>query len=310
MNMIYHADDFGITLEQSRRILQCSDNCGGAGVLNSISILATSPHFEECAALLEPLPAHLLVSLHINIVEGPCCSNPADIPLLADSSGCFHSSFAQMLALSYGSQARELRRQLDIEIGAQLDAFLTRFPHMKNALRVDSHQHFHLIPAVFDALLDAIRSRGCTLSFMRIPAEPLLPFLRTPSIWLRIPPINWLKHWLLNRLWKRNQAKLPEFNQVSAVFCGIFFSGHMTIANVEAVLPRLQDYANKKHMPLELLFHPGGYEDPSSALDPKLKGFVQFYQSPLRAQEAHALTTLKQADPSMLNRISRKEGRR
>lgn len=141
---------------------------------------------------------------------------------------------------------------------------------------------------------------------MRVPAEPLLPFLRTPSVWLRIPPINWVKHWLLNRLWERDRAKLPRYSQVSAVFCGIFFSGHMTIANVEAVLPRLQEYAEKKGMPLELLFHPGGYEDTSDALDPGLKGFVQFYQSPLRAQEAHALFALKQG--IIPNRSSRKEG--
>lgn len=308
MNTIYHADDFGITLEQSRRILQCSDSFGGAGMLNSISILATSPHFEECAALLDPPPAQVAVSLHVNIVEGPCCSNPACIPLLADSSGFFQSSFARILAMSYGRQADELRNQLEVEIGAQLDVFLARFPHMKDALRVDSHQHFHLIPAVFDALMAAVQSRECTLAFIRIPAEPLLPFLRTPSVWLHIPPINWVKHWLLNRLWKRNRKKLPEADRISAVFCGIFLSGRMTAAHVGAVLPYLQEYAGKKHMPLELLFHPGGYDDRSDALDPDLEGFVKFYLSPQRMQEAHALAALKEGDAPSLDGSGMEEG--
>ena len=51
MDFIFHADDFGITLEQSRRILEFCDGCpGGRGLLNSLSVLAGSPRFEDPAA--------------------------------------------------------------------------------------------------------------------------------------------------------------------------------------------------------------------------------------------------------------------
>lgn len=295
MKIIYHADDFGITPQQSQRILDCSTACGGAGALNSLSVLVNGPHFAACADMLDPYLDRMMASLHINVVEGPCCADPAQIPLLVDNAGLFRQSFAQMLKLSRSSQAASLRQQLEIEIGAQLDVLLKRFPQMKAALRVDSHQHFHLIPAVFDATMAVVRSRGCTLAFMRIPAEPFAPFAQTPAIWLRTPPINWVKHWLLNYLWRSDRTNLPNYQQISAVFCGINFSGHMTPDRVSAVLPHLQVYARRKGMDLELLFHPGGYADASCALNPALQGFVDFYMSPLRDEEAKTLRLLGNA---------------
>lgn len=292
MTTIIHADDFGITPEQSRLILDCSTACGGDGALNSLSILANSPRFGECADMLDPFADNLHISLHVNVVEGPSCADSQRIPLLTDEAGLFRQSFAQMLKISRGADAEALRQQLEIEIGAQLDAYLQRFPQMRGALRIDSHQHFHLIPAVFDSLLAAAQKRGCTIEFLRIPAEPLLPFAQAPSVWLKTPPINWVKHWLLNYLWRQDRAQFPEYPKRSAVFCGINFSGHMTRDRVSAVLPHLQRYADGKDMQLELLFHPGGYDDPACALNPALTGFVDFYTSPLRHAEAETVKAL------------------
>ncbi len=294
MAIIYHADDFGITADQSKRILErtaISKN----GALNSTSILVTGPHFDECADLLDqPMAQGLKVGLHLNLVEGPCAARPADVPLLVDDHGIFRLSFAGMLSTSLGGERHELERQLGIEIGAQLDVFLARFPQMRGALRLDSHQHFHLIPAVFRALLAAMEQRGCTLEYLRIPAEPALPFLQTPSLWLKIPAINWIKHWLLDFLWRFDKKLLPDYRTVSAVFCGICFSGHMTIDRVSPALPAFERYAQKRGMDLELLFHPGGYEDASCALNPALEGFTEFYTSPLRCAEADTLYWLKE----------------
>ena len=49
--MIVHADDFGITVSQARAVLDLSSACDGQGALNSVSIFANSPAFEESAAL-------------------------------------------------------------------------------------------------------------------------------------------------------------------------------------------------------------------------------------------------------------------
>lgn len=208
MDFIFHADDFGITPEQSRRILECCDGCpGGRGLLNSLSVLAGSPRFEECASLLDGRPEGLRVGVHLNFVEGPCCADPAEVPLLVDEKGMFKLSYGGLLAGSWGAHSAELRRQLTVEAGAQIARVVGRFPELAGHLRVDGHQHTQLIPAVFDATLEAVRRSGCTLEYLRIPAEPTRAYLRS-GVAGTVRPVNWVKHALLNALWRRDRRAL------------------------------------------------------------------------------------------------------
>ena len=288
---IIHADDYGITLEQSRRILACSSMCGGMGALNSLSVLVTSPEFCDCATVLMPFADRLLIGLHVNLVEGPCAADPIEIPLLVNGDGVFRQSFGGMLALST-AHPKELRRQLQIEIGAQLNLFLDAFPEMRGRLRVDSHQHFHMIPAVFDALATVVEESGCALEYMRIPAEPVAPFAAA-HVKSNVPFINAVKRVTLNTLWRRNWGKVEGLENHSAVFCGIGFSGCMNEKNVASVLPAFMEYADDREQRLEFLFHPGGVKDSSACLNPDLPGFVSFYSSANRDEEANALKWLQ-----------------
>ena len=281
MDFIFHADDYGITPEQSRRILECCDGYpGGAGLLNSLSILAGSPRFEECARLLDGRPDGLHVGVHLNFVEGPCCADPAVVPLLVDEKGMFKLGYGGLLAGSWGARSAELRRQLTVEAGAQIARVVGRFPELAGHLRVDGHQHTQLIPAVFDATLEAVRRSGCTLEYLRIPAEPTGAYLRS-GVAGTVRPVNWVKHALLNALWRRDRrvlaaSGLPSYERVSAVFCGVLFSGHMDQRRVSCVLPALTDEARRRDMSLELLFHPGRVASATECLNPALPGFVEF----------------------------------
>ena len=298
-DVIVHADDFGIAPDQSRRILACAGagdpgdpGANGsralAGSLNSLSVLVTSPRFRECAEMLRPLEGALSVGLHVNLVEGRCAAPPADIALLVDEDGTFKRGFAGLLLVSL-ARPRASRAQLTREIGAQIELFLSEFPQMKERLRIDSHQHFHLIPAVFDALAQAVEASGCAVEYIRIPAEPIAPFIRSGVLHL-VPAVNWVKSGVLNALWQLNKNKVPDIMRHSAVFCGIAFSGRMTKANVGRVAQAFKDYAAKKRLPVEFLFHPGGVRDAGECLNPRLPGFVAFYLSPNRAAEAAAAT--------------------
>ena len=259
MDFIFHADDYGITPEQSRRILECCDDYpGGAGLLNSLSILAGSPRFEECARLLDGRSDGLRVGVHLNFVEGPCCADPVEVPLLVDEKGMFKLGYGGLLAGSWGARSAELRRQLTVEAAAQIARVVGRFPELAGHLRVDGHQHTQLIPAVFDATLEAVRRSGCTLEYLRIPVEPTEAFLRS-GVAGTVRPVNWVKHALLNALWRRDRralaaSGLPSYERASAVFCGVLFSGHRDQGRVSCVLPALTDEARRREMPLELLF--------------------------------------------------------
>lgn len=281
MDFIFHADDFGITLEQSKRILECCDDYpGGHGLLNSLSVLAGSPRFEECARLLDERPDSLHVGVHLNFVEGPCCADPASVPLLVDEKGMFKLGYGGLLVGSWGKNAPELRRELAIEAGAQIARVVWRFPELREHLRVDGHQHTQLIPAVFDATLEAIRNSGCALEYLRIPVEPTAAFLCS-GVAGTVKPVNWVKHVLLNTLWRRDRCVLAEsglasYEKVSAVFCGVLFSGCMDQGRVSKVLPALVDEATRREMSLELLFHPGRVASAEECLNPRLPGFVEF----------------------------------
>ena len=300
MDFIFHADDFGITPEQSRRILECCEGYpGGHGLLNSLSILAGSSRFEECAALLDERPEHLRVGVHLNFVEGPCCADPTDVPLLVDERGLFKLGYGGLLAGSHGPGADELRRQLTVEALAQIARVVERFPELRERLRLDGHQHTQLIPVVFDAVLDAVRQSGCNLEYLRVPVEPAAAFVRSGTTG-SVKPVNWVKHALLNTLWRRDAkmlaaSGLPAYEDASAAFCGVLFSGHMDEKRVAAVLPELAAGARSRGMALELLFHPGRVASAAECLNPSLPGFVEFSCSEGRDVEHDALRSAELA---------------
>ena len=303
MKFIFHADDFGINEEQSLLILSCSEGCGGSGPLNSTSMLVGSPAAKECAEMIAPFvkAGRIRIGLHLNLVEGPCCAPAAEIPTLVDDRGMLSLGFAGMLAKTHIPGAAPLKRDIAQEIGAQLDRFLELFPEERDHLRVDSHQHFHLIPAVFDALLCALEERGCVLEYLRIPAEPVAPYRAIKENRKNYPPINYVKNRLLNALWSQDRAIVRKrlgcdadvfVRERSATFYGLMLSGRMEYAATPAMVAAFEDEAAKRDTATEILFHPGGIDDISQCLDPKLAGFTDFYLSPHRTLERESLRAI------------------
>lgn len=293
MDFIIHADDFGITLDQSKDILACSEACGGVGALNSTSALVTSPAFAECAAFAKPFvdAKRIRMGLHLNLVEGRALAPAEEIPLLVGEDGMFRLGFAQMLVLSM-RQREELTQQVRAEAHAQISAFLSAFPQMRGQLRVDSHQHFHLIPAVFEGLLAAVEDEGCTLEYLRIPAESLAPYMNVSAVRKQVPLVNVVKNVLLNALWKQCAARYPEELPKPAAFYGLALSGRMQHAVNEEFLQCIVADAEAVDRDVELLFHPGGVPSVEECPNPNLKGFCGFYLSENRQAEAKAVHRL------------------
>lgn len=151
--IIFHADDYGANKEISQQILDC---CKNGGALNSLSVLPNSPDLEECMELLAPYRERLEISVHLNLAEGPSAADPRQIPWLVDQRGMFAISFLKVLLLSFTGRRRELKRQIRIEMEAQIGRML---PYV-NTLRIDSHQHYHMIPIVLESILEVVGGRG------------------------------------------------------------------------------------------------------------------------------------------------------
>lgn len=288
----FHADDYGVTKEQSERILACMEQ----GVMNSISVLPNSDVVSECLDILDNKdPEHKVRRvLHLNLVEGRPAADKDKVKLLVDKQGMFCRSFFQLWLWNYNKRGRkreELLMQLKEEIAAQVDMVTEKYDYHISA--VDSHQHYHMIPIVFDALMAVLEEKHLTVKEIRIPVDPISPLLKTKGMFGRVPAINWVKWLILRKYKKRNRKVLQVKGIESPAFFGIFFTCEMKTETVRTLLPAYMEYAAKKHQTLELMFHPGNLMARSELPDERRDEMAEFYMSQNRYAEAECLKQLK-----------------
>lgn len=288
-NIIFHSDDYGISVDSAKYILSCCDE----GVLSSVAIMPNSPAFSICCQMLKPYvrQGRLNISVHLNLVEGKALSSPDELPLLTNREGYFRHSFEMLFLLTLSPKRRRLKEEIRMELTRQIRKIQDEFPDISLAL--DSHQHFHMIPLVFDTVLEIIQELSLPVRYVRMSSEPLLPFLQTPSLYRQIRPINIVKNVLLNVFSWWDAPRLKKQGIPTNLFWGLMFSGNMNLSVVQKLLPRFQAIASRRGLPLEILSHPCPVADIADCLDREKKGFVSFYFSKGRYDEAIMLKSIK-----------------
>ena len=175
------------------------------------------------------------VGIHVSLV-GERCIAPADkLPGLADPDGNLPESYWEFVR-RYISRRFGID-QIRAEIEAQFEMALStgiKFTH------VDSHQHLHVIPRVFDIVLDLAKSAG--ISTIRIPAERrrFSPSARGIQLFVLS---------LLCRVCRRRAIRAGM--RVADHFWGLADSGRMDEIHLTAVLKSLGPGIN------EVMCHPG-----------------------------------------------------
>lgn len=277
--MIYFcADDYGLNNIASARIKQCMDE----GALNKISVF---PNFESVD--LEKLlnKGNVRLSLHLNLVEGKCLTEPKEIDLIADENGNFRHTFGGLLKLNV-FQRKKLEEQLYKEIRAQVLFWKNILPGGMQFC-IDSHQHTHMIPAVFKTLLRVLSDEKIDLEYMRIPTEPILPYVKTPSLYFSYSAVNIIKQWVLKFLGMLNKRRMTKYGIEESYFMGIIFSGKMDEKRVKKILPHYIKMSEKKGRDIEVLFHPGYLE--KNEIDSTKVVFDKFYLSENRKIEFESI---------------------
>lgn len=291
-NIWFHADDYGVTAGQSERILNCYQN----GALNSISVLPNTPALGEALELLDrydPDGTHIRRVLHLNFVEGKPLSGAENVPELVDSTGYFNRSFIQFFLWNctrWGSGRRETVRQLKLEIAAQLRAVTREYDYKITA--IDSHQHYHMIPIVFDSLMEVLSEKEfehIRIEQIRIPVDPVAPLMHNTQLCRGVPKVNWVKWCILRTYADRTKKILKDKGIAAPVFFGIFYTCEMKKEVVESLLPAYRIYAEQKSRDLELMFHPGDLMAGYELLDERNKELAAFYMSDNRYYEAECL---------------------
>jgi len=268
------ADDYGLCTDATTHIQECIDR----GVLNKVAVF---PNFDKVDLQKISKNKNVRLSLHLNLVEGRCLSDPGAINMLADKDGNFIHDFGGLFinGLLHG---KKLEAQLYEEIRAQIAFWKSSLP-ADTPFCIDSHQHTHMIPAVFRALLRALTDEEIELEYMRIPSEPFLPYITTPSLCFTYSPINLIKQWLLKFLWMLNKRRAKKHGISESYFFGILFSGKMDEKRVLKILPKYKKLAEKNGKDIEVLFHPG--YTCKSHLSGRNIVFEDFYLSPNRKTE-------------------------
>lgn len=279
----YHADDYGIFLAQSERIL----NCHKKGALNGVSIMPNSDSLEACMELLSPFQGQIAVTIHLNFIEGRALCPAREIPLLTEENGTFRATFGNLLLHSFLPDRNAYREQLKKEIHAQIQT-AARFLEKGAPLRLDGHAHYHMLPVAFDALMDVIREERLEVSYIRIPREYPVLYLRAGGKFRDFSPLNVVKVLILNVLARRNLRKYRDYlkSLEQKVFLGVFLSGCMYPENILPVLPEAVRFARKHGQDVEVLAHPGGIYEAGDIARLTFPDDRAFLTSPSRGREA------------------------
>ena len=276
--LLFHADDLGLDPAVNAAIIRLHD----AGALDSASVLVTAPAVQAAVALSRSRP-QLQLALHLCLSEGLPAAPPELIPNLLDQQGRLALGFGRLLLSGLlpvaAPRRRRLEEQLAQELRAQIECFQQLFPDQ--SLRLDGHQHLHLLPLVWRQLLQ-----------LPPPLRPVwIRTLREPWAWQGIPAAAWwhscqalgpLK-WLLLRLLNRGRAaQLARLGiATNPAFSGVLFTGFMDRAVMAAAERRLSGGGL-------VLAHPSEPWRPGRQLQAYPLS-SRFYRSSWRQREAEAL---------------------
>lgn len=266
-----HADDYALTVNTSEDMLECMR----AGRLDSISVVPNMGCFEECMALfyeeIPKLPFLPLLSVHLDFVEGRSLAGREAVPdLTKPDSDLMGLGWGGLFAASYlPGRRKKIKVQLKREIKAQLartqEAIEKAIAAAKKAgvscrqrgLRIDSHQHAHMIPVVWEAVLEAVSEEGYTVEYIRNSKEVLGVFLTDVSLYRTYRPINFVKNRLLALYSHRADRYYRTHGMEPMYLWGLVMSGRMDQERIGRLYAKMRKKAERDGRRLEILFHPG-----------------------------------------------------
>jgi predicted glycoside hydrolase/deacetylase ChbG (UPF0249 family) len=233
--LVVNADDFGVSERVNAGIVRAHRE----GIVTATSLMAAGRAFEHAVGLLRGVPA-LDVGVHLTLVaEAPLLGCDSS---LIDSDGRFPAS-AGALALRWWA-GKVHRTDVKAEWSAQIERVLD------NGIRVshlDSHQHVHLLPGLFDLTRELAARYG--IPFVRVPVEALRadgpPSLHGINRWLGATLL-----WVLWRVGRMTGAGPAACRSLE--FLGFQDGGRLDVNRLRRLLARLRPGGT-----YELMCHPG-----------------------------------------------------
>jgi predicted glycoside hydrolase/deacetylase ChbG (UPF0249 family) len=241
MKVVFHADDFGLSRAVNDGILEGH----ASGLLGSTSLMVTATAADDAARLARSHP-DLDLGLHVTLVEEAPVLPPDRLPTIV-VNGRFWPHHATV-ALRWATA-----RWRPAEAAAEVAAQWQRFDALGLvASHVDGHQHLHLLPGVFPAVVAEAARRG--VRFVRTTlADPLRRDAGALRQALRIATRA------VGRFARRRLPAADRERLVPVLTLGFLDAGGtMTVAGLLAALDRVHRRAPGAIV--EVMLHPG-HED-------------------------------------------------
>jgi hopanoid biosynthesis associated protein HpnK len=165
--LIVNADDFGLTEQVSRGILDAHRE----GIVTSTTLMANGGAFDAAVAM-GCREYQLAIGVHLNLTQGVPVSPAVKIPTLVNRQGRLHLS---PLRLGQGIMTRQVNlAEVEAELRQQIRKVLGVgiLP-----THLDGHKHVHVLPGVADIVLRL--AQEFSIRSVRCPSEaaPKLPTL-------------------------------------------------------------------------------------------------------------------------------------
>ncbi len=244
-------DDFGLSVPVNEAVEQAHQK----GILTSASLMVAAPKVDDAVARAKQLPT-LNIGLHLVLSNGRSCLSASNIPDLVNADSEFSNKLVSSgIKMFFNANVKQ---QLKDEIRAQFEAFKATGLRLDH---VNTHNHMHLHPVIFDAIMEIGKDYG--MDAVRVPEEkPLKSLIDTPK-----EKITRLATWLLLKPFTyRMKKQLAENNiKFNTNLFGLHHTGHMNLNTLVRILPNLENGLS------EIYLHPatGSWD----AVDPAAKDY-------------------------------------
>ena len=266
MRVIINADDLG----RNVKVNDCIEQCIREGVITSSTIMANGEAFDGVKAIVDKYP-HISFGVHLCIDELNALTKPVIFVErgITDEQGVFIKGAIKTLKID-----KALKKAVFNEWCAQINRIQQAGIRISH---IDSHHHYHTIPALQEVLLDIIKKYGIF--------KVRLCFVKTPLMFLHRVSSS-----VLRCSGKRNSTSANKKKSRIQALCGVlncyiwnnrmkkhfvatdFFCSYLFFyTNTEFM--RVQ-YKNRV---IELMCHPGhpGYELETKLLENLPSGIIK-----------------------------------
>lgn len=250
VNIKYHIDDFCLTSSISKNLIKLINNKPNA--VDGIScIVNTNKNIGHWIKKLKKVNKKIDIHLHLNLIDGKPLSKK--LKKIINKKNYLNNSFLSLFFLKIRPNFYIYKKEIEKEIDAQIKLFLNLYK--KNAkkkykkISIDSHQHIHMIPWIFDIILELNKKNN--IKFIRTTKEPfvLSSKYNLLNLWFYK---NLMKFIILNILSFINKKKI-SINKLKTnnLFFGIINSGHMNKDYINLI--KKKNLSNKN---IQILLHP------------------------------------------------------